>query len=373
MKKIILVNQTANYLFADIIAAFSEKFPQYSIEAWYGTFDYDIKQLPPSVKLSQGPGYNRDTFKSRFQSWISFYFWMKGKIKQEDNTNTQYFFVSNPPLFVFLSVIQRLNFSCIIYDLYPEVLGGLNQSFLIKTIYRRWEKRNFKIFPRAKKIFTIGSGLKTAISKYTSENNIEIVPIWNKATKSASSRDFRKEWGFEGKKIILYSGNIGLTHPLEHLITIAEKLKDKKDWQIVIVGNGTKKPQLQSLANSLDNVTFQPPVPIEDLSALLSIATWGYVALDAAATNTSVPSKTFNILAAAVPVLAMVNEQSEIAQLMDKYKAGLHFSDDRIDELIAEILSVSEQEHKQFAANALNCSKDFTPSLAMKFTQGWIE
>lgn len=376
--KIVFVNQTANYLFADIITAFANKMPDVQIEAWYGSFDYDVARLPANVTTYVGPVYDRTSFSRRFRTWTKFYFWMRNKVKQEDIANTKFFFVSNPPLFVFLPRLQKLKFATLIYDLYPDVLTGFRKNALLNSIANYWAKKNRQVLPSAQKIFTLGIGLKTAIEKYlpaSAVDKVQVVPIWNKQveTVNVSTRDFRKEWGLGDKKVILYSGNIGLTHPLEYLVEIAKKLQSYRDWVVVIVGNDSKKVELKDLATGLDNIQFHTPVPFADLSQLLSIATWGYVTLDTSATNNSVPSKTYNLLAAGSPLLAMVNSSSEIASLIDTYNVGISFKEDEIDAALQKLLSVDASQHNQLKQNAVECSTHFTKALADNFVEslGW--
>ncbi len=372
-KKIVFVNQTANYLFADIITAFANKMPDANMEAWYGSFDYNTAQLPNNLTLHKGPEYDRSSFTKRFKSWLQFYVWMRKRVKQ-CGADTKFFFVSNPPLFVFLPRLQNLQYACLIYDLYPDVLGGFKKNTLTRSMVKRWAKRNSKVLPASEKIFTLGTGLKTAIEQYlpaSAKDKVQVVPIWNKQTnnQAASTRDFRKDWGLEGKKIILYSGNIGLTHPLEYIVNIAKALQQYTDWAIVVVGNDNKKVKLKDLAAGLGNIQFHPPVPFEDLSQLLSIATWGYVTLDTSATNNSVPSKTYNLLAAGIPLLAMVNSASEIASLIDDYKVGLYFKEDELDGIVQKLLLVNDEQYAQLHQNASQCAAKFTNKLADNFVE----
>jgi hypothetical protein len=302
---------------------------------------------------------------------------MRKQLRAVDKHNTGFFFVSNPPLFVFLPFITKMNFDCLIYDLYPDVLGRMRENVLVGMIARRWEKRNRKVFPKAKHIYTIGEGLQQAITVYlppTLADKVQVVPVWNKTVKTAqaNTRDFKLEWGLAGKKIILYSGNIGLTHPLEHLVELAKRMQNQTDWSVVIVGNGTKRALLEQLAAGICNIVFKDPVPFDDLPALLSIATWGYVTLDSSATNTSVPSKTYNLLAAGIPVLALVNEQSDIARLIDKYKTGLYFKEQETDTVISKLLAMPIAQHNILAANAIKCASNFTPALAAVFADNFL-
>lgn len=376
LSTIVLVNQTANYLFADIIKAFAAKFPTYTIEAWYGSFDDDISKLPANVVLKQGPKYDRERFSKRVKSWLRFYFWIRKQLRAVDIKSTGFFFVSNPPLFVWVPKINQMNFDCLIYDLYPDVLGDMRKKALVNTIAKRWEKKNKQVLLKAQHIYTIGEGLKTAISQYLPENmssKVQVVPVWNKKINSnqVSTRDFRREWELANKKVILYSGNIGLTHPLEHLVDLAKQLQNNNDWKVVVVGSGSKRIQLEQQARGLNNILFKDPVPLYDLRALLSIASWGYVTLDSSASNTSVPSKTYNLLAAGVPILALVNEQSDIAKLADKYNVGICFREQELTEVANKIVAVGDDELNTLSSNARKTSTYFTAALANTFADNW--
>ena len=50
----------------------------------------------------------------------------------------------------------------------------------------------------------------------------------------------------------MYSGNIGYTHNVEYLIEVAKELKQEKEIQFLIIGEGKKKETLQTMVKEMD-------------------------------------------------------------------------------------------------------------------------
>ena len=204
------------------------------------------------------------------------------------------------------------------------------------------------------------------------ESRVQVVPLWadRNAASTASAHDFRAEWGLAGKKVVLYSGNLGLTHPVDWFLSFARKLAQHDDWRLVVVGSGPRLEALREQSRALGNVLVKDPVPRDDVPALFSIATWGCVLLEETASKASVPSKAFNLLAAGVPLLAITGEDSEISRLVHEHGAGLCFSPDAIDAAVSRITAMDDPAYQALAANARRCADQFTPAHAERFAAG---
>lgn len=74
----------------------------------------------------------------------------------------------------------------------------------------------------------------------------------------------------EGRALIGYAGNHGVSNALETLLGAARQLRDEK-IAFVLVGSGPEKPRLQRWAREqqLHNVSFADPVPKAHIPALL--------------------------------------------------------------------------------------------------------
>ncbi|WP_313396612.1 colanic acid biosynthesis fucosyltransferase WcaI [Atlantibacter hermannii] len=119
-----------------------------------------------------------------------------------------------------------------------------------------------------------------------------------------------------GKKIVLYSGNIGEKQGLENVIAVAERARSQP-WLFVIVGQGGGKARLQRLADErgLANVLFLPLQPHADLPALLALADCHLVIQRRGAADAVLPSKLTNILAVGGNAVITAEPDTELGQL----------------------------------------------------------
>jgi glycosyltransferase involved in cell wall biosynthesis len=123
-----------------------------------------------------------------------------------------------------------------------------------------------------------------------------------------------------GECLVLYAGTHGISHALPR-VADAAALVAGQPVRIAFVGGGADKPTLQRRVAELglDNVTLAPAVPPDEVPALLAAADICLVPLrDVPLFATFIPSKMFEYLAAAKPVIGSVT--GETAQLL--HEAG---------------------------------------------------
>jgi glycosyltransferase involved in cell wall biosynthesis len=101
-------------------------------------------------------------------------------------------------------------------------------------------------------------------------------------------------------------------------------LKDRDDIVFLFVGEGHKKQWMVDFAREkkLTNCQFHSYVPREELGQLLSLADVGLVSLVEGQEGLSVPSKTFGMMVAGVPILAVMSDRSEIARIIGEEECG---------------------------------------------------
>jgi colanic acid biosynthesis glycosyl transferase WcaI len=166
---------------------------------------------------------------------------------------------------------------------------------------------------------------------------IHVVPNWiDTATvrPTLASAALRQEWGLDGKFVVMYSGNLGLSQGLDSLLESACRLREQP-VAFVLVGDGASKTALMARATEwcLDNVRFFPYQPRERLAESLGAADLHLIPLRRGLAGCIVPSKLYGILAAGVPYLAAVDEDSEVARVTHEYGTGLRILPDDPDSL----------------------------------------
>jgi colanic acid biosynthesis glycosyl transferase WcaI len=136
---------------------------------------------------------------------------------------------------------------------------------------------------------------------------------------------YRREFGLEGRQVVMYAGNVGFSQSLDLVLAAAGELSDRTDVAFVINGGGSAKLDLQQRVAEagLANVHFVDFQPKERLPDVLAAGDIHVVPLRRGLARSSVPSKTYSILAAGRPVVASVDEGTEVARVVEKAGAGL--------------------------------------------------
>lgn len=134
---------------------------------------------------------------------------------------------------------------------------------------------------------------------------------------------YRQLHGLSGRRVVMYAGNVGLSQSLDLVLGAARALVDTRPEVIFVInGGGAARPDLELAAADLPNVRFVDMAPIEQLPEVLAAADVHVVPLRTGLARSSVPSKMYSILAAGRPILASVDEGTEVARTVVRAGAG---------------------------------------------------
>ena len=213
-----------------------------------------------------------------------------------------------------------------IQDVFPDIaieLGVLKNPALIR-IARALEKRCYR---KADRITVLSDDLRINIAERTSDpSKIRVIPNFvdtQAISPQAAANSYREEHGLQGKTVVMYAGNIGLSQSLDLMISAAAASQDDPSLAFVINGGGAARADLEDRARGLPNIVFVDTQPMARLPELLAAADIHVVVLKRGLARSSVPSKTFSILAAGRPFVASVDTGSEIATIAERSGAGI--------------------------------------------------
>ena len=212
-------------------------------------------------------------------------------------------------------------------DLYPDaaVAAGVMTNKKVISFFLGMEKFLYK---NSQHISVISEGFRqTLLAKKVPNSKIEVIPVWadpDEVRPGTKANTFRHEHGLDDKFVVMYAGNIGLTSCLEDVLSTAEILRGQAKIQFVIVGEGVKKEALEAERQSkqLTNVVFLPYQPREIFPEMLGAADVILVTLNASAALSSLPSKVFNGMASARPILAVAPLGSGLAHIVKEAGCG---------------------------------------------------
>jgi glycosyltransferase involved in cell wall biosynthesis len=369
-KKITLLNQVTGPLFIDIANKYAEIYDEVILVT--GVIEPTYATLDDKVKIVYKTTYKRNKSYLRILTWLFFfiqtYFYFLFK-KQENGEEV--LIVSNPPILPFLGSVlffkRKIKFKVLIYDVYPDAL--LNFGYLKKTsyIYKFWDKMNKKAYMYADEIITISSVMKKVITRNVESSKIKIIYPWvdTSLIKPIKNDDnwFIEENNISEKKIILYSGNMGLTHDLMTPLKVAKELSETHpDFHFLFIGDGAQKKKLMTYVekNMLNNVTFLNYQQSNVLPYSFASADFAIVSLSSGAEGLSVPSKTFYSLAAGSAIIAISEKGSEIEQLISKNDCGISIQPNEVSIMRDFLTNTSDLDLEQKKKNSRILSNQFT-------------
>ena len=371
-RTLVLLDQASGYLQIDMLEAYAAKYDKLVIIA--GSIVERGNPLSKDVKWHRIVQYNRANAFKRMSTWLLAsltMFWLVLVKYRKAHVVA----ITNPPFTPFIPWLTGNSFDILIYDMYPDALVHYGYAKPNGFIYKLWARLNRRAFNRARKVFTLTNGMKRLAMNYVaSDKQVEVVPLWSDAADftfvKKENNAILNETKSQGKFVLVYSGNLGLTHPVEKLVELGAYL-DPDIFSILIIGGGAKQKLLVSLIKNKEyqHVHLLPWQPIERLSHNLYAGDINVVTLDSQASDLSIPSKTFNILSVGNPVLGICSKQSGLAELIEQNECGIISTGNDLKELSAEIIRLSEdsKELNRLKENSLKASKKYTRENANLF------
>ncbi|HWW60987.1 MAG TPA: glycosyltransferase family 4 protein [Thermoanaerobaculia bacterium] len=201
-------------------------------------------------------------------------------------------------------------------DLWPAVfvdLGVLKNKLLIRAL----ERMELWLYKRAARVVTVTESFREdLIRRGVPAEKVKTIRNGANLEQWDASRDdggLRKRLGLESKFVALYIGAHGISQALSAILDAAKQLRDAQDIEFVFVGEGAEKDMLVRRARDegLTNVRFLDPVGKDEVRQFYAMADACLVPLrDIPLFDTFIPSKMFEMMAMARPVVASVRGEA---------------------------------------------------------------
>lgn len=242
--------------------------------------------------------------------------------------------VTTPPSMPFVVALASLTkgaaYTLLIHDNYPEILVATEKTtgdsllFSSLAFFNRW------LYKHASKIVVVGRDMRELLEKKTAGLDIPIATIQNWAELESvepaprSENALLEELGLMDKLVFLYAGNMGHPNDMESIVEAAADLRDRSELHFVFLGAGVKRKWLEKRVAELElaNVTILDPRPRAEQRVFLNACDVALVSLVGKMVGVSMPSRTYNILAAGKPILALAEDGSEICRVVDEDNVG---------------------------------------------------
>lgn len=168
---------------------------------------------------------------------------------------------------------------------------------------------------------------------YTIFNWIDLKPY--QKIKQRTGR-FRDCYGLQDKFIFLFAGVMGPSQGLDFLVEVACRVKPFRDIAFLLVGGGSALDSTRTLVEQRQaiNVFFQPFISQEEYPELVKDADVGVVCLSSLNKTPVVPGKLMGYMAAAIPVVAWLNKESDGHAIIQEAQCGYSVVSDNIEKAV---------------------------------------
>tara|TARA_A100001388_G_C28761388_1_gene498034 strand:- start:1038 stop:2246 length:1209 start_codon:yes stop_codon:yes gene_type:complete len=271
---------------------------------------------------------------------------------------------SNPPVIgpfsaatSALLINSRFIYYCM--DITPEV-GLVSKDFSNPYLYNLLQIIDGASCLLANPLIVHSSDMKNTILKrsFGKKCAFEILNNFSPKSKSKVILDktfFSKN---DNKKLsLIYAGNIGRFQSLEGVIEEMSKIKNYKNIELTIMGEGFEKENLIKLNNKRKaNVKFIPYQNSEVAKNIISQADIGLISLSKNVYKYSYPSKTMTYLELGKPIIAIVEKEAQLANDINEGNFGYVVSDN-IKNSLADLLIYLAENQEEIYLKSVNALK----------------
>jgi colanic acid biosynthesis glycosyl transferase WcaI len=224
----------------------------------------------------------------------------------------------------FVSKLSGRPFVYNLRDMYPDMaLGG--DIVRPGRWTELWESLHRRALRRAARVIVLGEDMRERIlAKGVDPQRITIVrdavdlPPAVPSLEHPVVREIRGPFRF----VLVHAGNLGFYGAWQTLIDSA-RLLERDGVGLVFIGEGAMKEQVREFARGCGNVRFLPFRPAAEVPCVMAAGDLHVVTVKRGLEGVVVPSKVYNILAAARPLLAVATDKTEVARFAERDGCGL--------------------------------------------------
>ena len=264
------------------------------------------------------------------------------------------------PLVYFLKRKYKCHTYLILRDIFPEwayEVGILKNKFAY-TILKIVARFQYVVADR------IGIQSEGNITYFKDEQKfkqkVEVLNNWLSPQPHQASSLVEQINKISAQHKFLYIGNFGIAQELEIFTELANELKENGDVAFVFVGSGALQAELKKLKmrSELDNFHIFDAVPAEEVISICEVCDYGIVALNIRHMSHNIPGKFLTYIRAKLPVLARVNGNNDLVDIIEYYNVGVACCSGDVHELLDGVSRITSMS-KSNVEFKTNCDELF--------------
>ena len=290
-----------------------------------------------------------------FELLISFRFLIKilKNVKKNDLV-----FTGTTPIFLLIVMylakkIIGFQWVLLVHDVFPENLVAAKVLKKENIVYKALKKVFDIFYATPEKLIVIGQDMKNLVDKKTKKNNSIVIQNWidenDVEVQDKSENEILKKLNWENEPVVFqFFGNIGRVQGVDNIIEAIKLIEPSKRPKFLFMGDGAYVEQLNHAIETLNdpNIQYIGSVRQDDKSKGLNAGDIAIVTLAEGMLGLGVPSKAYFSMAADKPLLAIMDEYSEVACMLKKHQIGWVVPPENPELLAKTILEIIEKISK---------------------------
>lgn len=251
---------------------------------------------------------------------VQYYIKAIGHIRRNKDYDV-FFLQSNNIPWLPIAIIKKFTHKPIVYniqDIFPQnaiFLGVLRNRTLITNVLLQLQKWALK---NSDSIITISEDMKdTLVEIGAHSNKVYVIYNWKNEVRKKNKLS---EQVNDGKRHVVYAGNIGKMQDVETIVYAAAALKSCTNIQFDIYGEGASKEKCIALAQKLQatNILFSASVPADQAYVLYENADLNIISLAPNIIKTALPSKTAICVESGKPAIFCIGTTSKLSDIVKR-------------------------------------------------------
>jgi glycosyltransferase involved in cell wall biosynthesis len=192
--------------------------------------------------------------------------------------------------------------------------------------------------------------------RWSLDGRLTILPPWSHESHvspiSHAENPFRTHHGLQGKRVVMYSGNLSPVHPLDTILQAARELREDSRLVFVFLGAGGHRATIEEAIrrDRLSHVLLLPYQPLDQIRYSLSAADVHLVSMGTDMVGIVHPCKVYGAMAAARPVLYLGPRRSHVGALVDRFDIGWQVDHGDVAGAVKVLAAVAAAPDQELAA-----------------------
>ena len=269
--------------------------------------------------------------------------------------------------YLIIKEAKKLGIPCVIHiqDIYPESLIGKLPKVLRKSFYQLLLPIDNYILRNATKILGISENMISYLSRTrkVDRSKFELVRNWQNDEKFL---EVIPSQNYHGVFTFMYAGSISASAGVEQIIYGFNEA-NLGNSKLLIAGNGAEKKNCEEIAAKLSNghIEFLDVAP-EKVAEVQSNADVLLLPLKKGISVTATPSKLTAYLFSAKPVLACVEDNSDVANILNNAACGFIVDPENTDKIATAMAKFYGMDKNQLEEMGQNGKKYAVLNLSKK-------